>query len=212
MLTGPLWQSFMISKRRLHHYWRLANKIKTWQLLVMLPLSLALSTWALRQNSLGLAPRVKAVIVADRDNGDVDGALRELANYVANHMNTRLSSPVQLPYTYQRAVDALIKNAEVKVNSQIYQEAQAICEDPSIILAARAACIQEYVIRNAPPGKEPQQIEFPDPAIYTYAFVSPAWSPDLAGWSVLFSALLLISLSLRLVLAPLASSFFKSHK
>ena len=202
----------MVSKRRLHHYWRLLVKTKIWQLALFFVVSLLMSAWALRQNSLRLGPLVEAVAVADREGGDVDGALRDLANYVTNHMNTRLSAPVQLPYTYQRAVDKLVEEARVQVNGDIYKEAQAVCEDPNILLVARAACIQDYVTKNAAPGKEPQDIKFPDTAIYTYSFASPLWSPDLAGWLTLVSVILFSVLVFRLVAVPIVKNFLKKHK
>ena len=75
----------------------------------------------------------EAVYAADKDNGDVQGALKELQAHVTSHMNTNLSTgktavypPIQLQYTYQRLVDAQMLS--LLKGSNLYSEAQRYCE------------------------------------------------------------------------------------
>lgn len=178
-----------MNKRRLHHYWRTIEQIKTWHLAGLLIALFCLSVWALRQNSLGLEPYILTVVAADKQNAGIDEALRDLGNYVTNHMNTGLSEPIQLAYSYDRAAQAIINKAKATADGGIYKKAQAVCEDPSVLLSVRAACIQDYVLNNAKPGQEPAALQFPDKALFTYTFASPAWSPDLAGWSLVAMSL-----------------------
>ena len=69
------------------------------------------------------------VYIADKNNGDVYGALQKLQAYVTTHMNTDLTSPngvyppIQLKYTYDRLVQAQ-GNQLAQDNSQFYTQAQ----------------------------------------------------------------------------------------
>lgn len=131
-----------------------------------------------------------AVYAADRDNGDVQGTLTALQRFVTSHMNTDLSGgsdnavypPIQLKYTYERLQEAESK----KSNEPVYREAQAHCErlNPTDFSGRnRVPCIQEYVQSHGV-----QQKIIPD-ALYKYDFVSPTWSPDMAGFGVLGAGL-----------------------
>lgn len=200
-----------MNKRSLHHFYRYFDQIKPWHLALVLAGFVGLSIWALRDNSQRLAPLVEAVIAADREDSDVDSALRGLGNYVTNHMNTQLEKPIQLAYTYDRDAQDILDKAEATADGEIYRKAQAACENPSVLLSVRAFCIQDYVTRNAPPGQEPVQVKFPDEAAYTFTFVSPRWSPDLAGWLVALSVMSAILLVSWIVLGWWARRILRSH-
>jgi hypothetical protein len=143
-----------------------------------------------------------AVYAADKQqdahDGTVEQALQDLRAYVGQHMNTRLSSdngvypPIQLKYTYDRLQQAEQARVDA-LNSQIYPNAQAYCEAKypgSFSGGPRVPCISQYVKEH---GTIAQKIPS---AIYTFDFVTPRWSPDLAGWSlalaVLFFALAIL--------------------
>jgi hypothetical protein len=77
---------------------------------------------ALRHNNIQMTRLRDAVYVADKNNGDVNGAIHDLRLYVYSHMNTNLSSshgnikpPIQLKYTYQRLYDARLSNRALSV-------------------------------------------------------------------------------------------------
>lgn len=201
-----------MNKRRLHHYWRYIREIKTWQLALILIMFLTASAWALRQNSLGLEPRLQRVIVADERGEGVDEALRDIGTYITNHMNTHMDKPIELAETYNRDVERVVEKAQESANGEIYRRAQRVCEDPSVLLSVRAACIQDYVLENAPPGQSGAEVEFPDKALYTYEFASPAWSPDPAGWLVLGSAIISLMLIARALAGYWVEKTLKNHQ
>jgi hypothetical protein len=148
-----------------------------------------IAVFALRQNNLKAIELRDEVLQADQNKGDVEAKLRELREFVYAHMNADLSSgtgvqqPVQLKYRYERLVEKEKARVE-KANEAIYTDAQAYCEKqlPDAFYGGpRVACIEEYVLNNGVKEKER-----PD-ELYKFAFVSPRWSPDLAGWSIVLA-------------------------
>lgn len=162
------------------------------------------SVWLLRQNNLHMVHLRQEVIEIDAATGDINQVapkLEELGNYVLNHMNTDMGSPLELPGTYNTAVEQIRKEvaASGSANSAVYAQAQQVCENPNVLLTVRAQCIQDYVTANAAPGTSVQNLEFPDKALYSYSFSSPTWSPDFAGFSVLITILSFIIVLLLLL-------------
>lgn len=140
---------------------------------------------ALRQNNLQMGELREAVYAADKSGKGIEPALNNLQNYVTSHMNTSLTSPngiyppIQLTNTYKR----LSKQA----TTDTYHAAQVYCEknQPAGFYGAyRIDCVQAYIASH--PTKEPKA-DLPE-ALYQFDFLSPVWSPDLAGWSLLVDA------------------------
>jgi preprotein translocase subunit SecF len=143
-----------------------------------------------------------AVYVTDKNNGDVNKALNDLRSYIYGHMNTSPSSgnnnikpPVQLKYTYQRLYDAQLAQVQ-NANQAIYSGAQLFCHANANQNSTQAqlACIQNYAVNH---GVRNADINIPA-GLYQFDFVSPRWSPDLAGWTLLLSGLLFILLLIKL--------------
>ncbi|MCX6729323.1 MAG: hypothetical protein NTV95_01575 [Candidatus Saccharibacteria bacterium] len=186
--------------RKLHSF---LQRINVYVLVVVLVVSTAVCVFALRQNNLQALKLRDAVIAADKDNKDVEGALTELRTFMYSHMNTSLSSgpnaikpPIQLKYSYERLVEAEQQRLTVE-NSKVYIEAQAECEKrfpKGLSGSGRIPCITDYVASR---GVEQKNI--PD-SLYKFDFVSPTWSPDLAGWSMLAAIVSGVFLVLRLLL------------
>jgi hypothetical protein len=155
-------------------------------------LTLPLVAYFLRQNNLGMVELRNEVIKVDEQTGDlqkIEPALDNLRSYVLTHMNAEMSSPIELPGAYNKAVEAARQKAEMsgKANGNIYRQAQNLCENPNILLSARAQCIQDYILDNAEPGSNVELLEFPPKELYSYSFISPTISFDVAGLSVLLS-------------------------
>jgi len=136
----------------------------------------------------------EAVFVADKNNGDVEGALRALRSYVHGHMNTSLASgpngphpPIQLRYTYER-LQAAHQESLGQNNGALYGQAQQACEDQGQTVSAQQTinCIQDYAAQHGV-----QLAEIPD-ALYKFDFASARWSPDMAGWSLAITVLSMI--------------------
>lgn len=139
------------------------------------------------------------VYAADKSGQDVEQSLDKLRTYVYGHMNTNLSSgnnaikpPIQLQYTYQRLVgDSLAKAQEA--NQKIYNDAQNYCQatiPQGFYGTGRVPCVQNYVSQHAPQAL-PKTVS---PALYQFDFLSPSWSPDLAGFSLIVTVALFICL------------------
>ena len=176
-----------MDKRYWHHVWTRVRPIRPWYFLVLAGLLFGLSIVALRGNSLEMAQLRSDVYTADKHNAGVQAALQNLQAFVTTHMNTDLTAnpnapypPIQLTYTYDRAVVAAGHQATA-ANSKIYTDAQHYCEkvdSTDFYGTNRVPCVQQY-IRNH--GVSLPTI--PD-SLYKFDFVSPWWSPDLAGWSL----------------------------
>ncbi len=179
-----------MDKKQLKRLWNRIRGIKPWYFLAIAVVSGLIAVAALRQNNLKMIELRAQVVKADKDNGDVETALRNLREFVYGHMNTNLSSgnnaikpPIQLKYRYDRLV-AAEKKQVADSNAKIYTDAQAACEQAiptGLSGRGRVGCIEDYVSSH---GAKEQTI--PD-ALYKFDFVSPTWSPDLAGVSLLIS-------------------------
>lgn len=190
-----------MDKKYWHHVWTTRIRpINVWYLLVLFLVSAIVCVFSLRGNYMHMATLRQAVYDADKNDGDVKGSLQNLQRYVTTHMNTSLTAgtsiypPVQLKYTYQRLQTAAQAAANSQ-NTELYNQAQKYCEQQNSTDFSgrnRVPCIEQYVsdhgsIKAAPISD----------ALYKFNFASPTWSPDLAGWSLLLSILLLIALLLR---------------
>lgn len=198
-----------MDKRRLHHTWTKIRRLKPLYFLILAVIATVICIFALRANNEHMVKLRDAVYSADKNNGDVTGTLKSLQAYVTTHMNTDLSNgptsvypPIQLKYTYQRLVEA---QQAAQSNNQLYTAAQHHCEmlDPVDFSGHnRVPCIEQYVQSHG--GAKPQVI--PD-ALYKFDFVSPRWSSDLAGWSMLAA----IILWLLFVIDLLVNLWFKHY-
>lgn len=171
--------------------------------LVLFIISSLVAIFALRANNEQMIKLRGAVYSADKNDGDVNTALNNLRNYVYSHMNTNLSSggntikpPIQLEYTYERLES---KAQAAANNSGLYTAAENYCQKqiPTGFSGRyRISCVQSYILNHG--GSDSTKIPT---ALYEFDFVSPSWSPDLAGWSLVASVLLfagfVVSLSLE---------------
>jgi hypothetical protein len=180
-----------MDKRVLYRYWKALRDLKLRYLAAAVVVGAIVSAVALHNNNFHMLKLRDAVFTADKEGKDVQKPLQELQHYVTGHMNTDLTTgtgvypPIQLKYTYDRLVEAESKQLRDS-NTQLYNDAQQYCErlNPNDFSGRnRVPCIQQYVKDQGQPLKV-----IPD-SLYKFDFVSPIWSPDLAGWSVLFTTL-----------------------
>lgn len=177
-----------MNKRHLHHLWTRLRNVRPWYFLLVSAIFGLIFVSSMRHNNLVMIQLRDKVTQADQQNGDVEGALRNLRAYVYTHMNTDLASgqnaikpPIQLKYRYERLVQAE-KDRVATANTQVYTDAQHYCEQlypGSFSGGPRVPCITSYVSSH---GTVEQPI--PD-GLYKFDFVSPSWSPDAAGWSMI---------------------------
>lgn len=193
----------MLNKRNLHHQYKKIKVFKPWYFLAIAAVFLAIGVFGLRQNSLQVVELRDAVYKADEQNGDVEGALRELRKYVYSHMNTDLSGgdlsispPIQLKYRYERL--AAMEEERVKAeNLEIQKKAESTCagQYPTAGLnSARVSCVADYMRVNAA-----TEIEVPA-ALYKFDFVSAPWSFDTAGIGLLGAGVFFAAFITRLAI------------
>lgn len=176
---------------------------------VLLILNTVICISALRNNNKQMVVLRNAVYVADKNNGDVSGALNKLRAFVHAHMNTGLSSgsnaikpPIQLKYTYERL--ASIEELRVQAaNARVYTEAQNYCQTQNPVDfsgRSRVPCVTDYVTNHGVAA-----VSIP-PGLYQFDFVSPTWSPDLAGWSVALEIVLVFVLIYKVIITFMVAS------
>ncbi|MDB5163596.1 MAG: hypothetical protein JWS12_213 [Candidatus Saccharibacteria bacterium] len=183
--------------KKLHNLWAGLRHVSYWYFFAIAAVSLIVAIGALRQNNLTALHLRDQVNKVDQANGNVEGALRTLRGYIYSHMNTNLASgpnaikpPVQLKYTYERLVEAQKQSGDA-ATAKIYTEAQNYCEQQfphGLSGSGRIPCITQYITSH---GGTAQQTIPED--LYKFDFVSPSWSPDLAGWSLVMFTLSLLS-------------------
>lgn len=181
-----------MDKKWFKHFYKVLKHVNIWVILAVAVMAGITSIVALRNNNLTALTLRDKVIQVDKEDGDIEAALRDLREYIYGHMNTSLSTgdssikqPIQLKYRYERLV-AAEQNRLSAENGKIYQEAQAECEKlfpVGLSGSGRIPCITTYVSERGI-----QQKEIPD-SLYKFDFVSPAWSPDLAGWSLVITSI-----------------------
>lgn len=178
-----------MDKRQLHHYWRYLRGVKPWYFLMMVVVFGTVALVSLRHNNQRMIVLRDAVYAADKSNGDVEGSLRELRQYIFGHMNTSLATgpnavhpPIQLKYTYER-IQANRQQALGQNNGALYGEAQRTCNDQGQTATAEQTinCIENFMAARG------VQLEDVPDALYKFDFVSARWSPDIAGWSLLLA-------------------------
>lgn len=165
------------------------GKVPHWAFFGLFLSSALICVMALRHNNLTMTSLRDQLYAADKSGKNVEQALDNLRGYVYGHMNTNLSGggnsikpPIQLKYTYDRLVAAEQAKAKSS-NTQLYTEAQNYCQsiNKAYYGTTRVPCVQQYVSTHGTKAAQPKTIP---PELYQFDFVSPAWSPDLAGWSL----------------------------
>jgi len=206
-----------MNKRYVHHLWTQLRRISYWYLLIACVVTGLVAVFALRQNNLNAIKLRDEVLKVDKENGDTEAALKKLRQYIYGHMNTDLAGstsvypPIQLKYRYDRLVAAEQARVDQANTNTVYNDAQKFCEatqPQSFYGAGRLPCVQNYIDTHHVTTVTPQAI--PD-SLYKYDFASPVWSPDLAGWSLLAFAVLLLLFVLRFGLERWLHYEFKRH-
>lgn len=161
-----------------------------WFLLVLTIVFGLITASGLISNSTEAKRRYDILMAADKAGGDVEKELLSLRNYIYAHMNTTIGAPngikppIQLKGTYDRLAGAANKKV-ADANKQLYAEAQSYCEQrfpQGTLQSGRVPCVSDYVSAR---GVEVQPVS---EALYKFDFVSPLWSPDLAGWALIATA------------------------
>jgi hypothetical protein len=190
-------------KRRVRHTIQSLQRIKTWQLVILLILAAFLSATFLRLNNIGMVQRRAAVISADT-NGDpieISNRLLELQRFVTAHMNTDMGRGVYLEASYkrdyQKAEDAAGDGSNP--NGNIYKKAQDVCA-PKFTRYSNAylQCTLTELQKYPAGGSLESQVTL-NQNLYVHSYISPIWSPDFAGFTLLVTGLIALVIVVRLL-------------
>lgn len=206
----------MADKRRVRKTIKDLQRIKTWQLLVLLLLVGFISATFLRLNNIGMVQRRTAVVSADK-KGDESATIQrllDLQQYVSSHMNTDLGKGVYLETTYQidsqKALDVASSNGDQ--NGNIYEKAQEVCAPQfTHYSTAYLQCTTGELAKYPAASNLVDQVNLPNPNAYLHDFASPVWSPDFAGWSIVAFVVIVLMIIARLVSLGILKLMLRRH-
>lgn len=176
----------------------------TWRLVVLLILAIFVALTFLRLNNIGMVERRSAVLAADTtgDNDKIITRLYDLQRYVSAHMNTDMGKGLYLQASYDRDVKIADDAAsrDTNENGNIYKKAQEVC-GPRFTRYSTAylQCTLGELNKYPAASSIISAVNYPNPNTYLHVFVSPVWTPDFAGWSVLVCVLLALMIVTRVV-------------
>lgn len=146
----------------------------------------------LRLNNIGMVERRDAVLNADKgsDTTITQTRLYDLQRYVGSHMNADMGT-IYLEGQYRRDSQKLIDAAssDNNPNGNVFKKAQEVCAPRYANLGHYSQAFQQCVISEldsfAPAGSPVSRVNLPKADEYRHGYVSPVWSADFAGFSVL---------------------------
>lgn len=158
----------------------------------------------LRLNNIGMVERRTAVTTADESGvqDDIVRRLYDLQQYVSAHMNTDMGKGVYLEASYKRDAQAALDKAssDQNANGNIYKKAQDVCAPKfTHYSTAYLQCTTSELAKYPAASDLLGAVKLPSADSYLHDFVSPVWSSDFAGWSVVVCAVLTLMILGRLV-------------
>lgn len=206
----------MADKRQVKRSIKQLQRVKTWQLVLLLILSLLLTATLLRLNNIGMIERRTAVLNADEQGIDeiTQARLFDLQRYSAAHMNAN-SGPIYLEAQYKRdikkAADALV-NANTNKTIQDRKFAYDECAKQfSAYSYPWTLCIGEKLSERAGNTGANVDTGLPNAELYRHEYTSPTWSPDFAGFSIILSGIIALAIVLRLAGLAILRLLLRRH-
>jgi len=189
-------------KRRIKQGIKGLQRVKTWQLIIVFILALFVAATFLRLNNIGMVERRTAVLAADEaGNSDVTvNRLYDLQRYVSAHMNTDMGKGLYLETSYKRDVQAAYDRAaqDSNPNGNIYKKAQEVCAPQFTRYSYAYLQCTTGELAKYPAAKDlVSSVQAPRADSYLHVFVSPLWSSDFAGWSVVICVVIGLMIIVR---------------
>ena len=206
----------MADKRQVRRSIKDLQRIKTWQLLILLILVGFVAATFLRLNNIGMVERRNAVIAAD-EAGDQENTIQrlyDLQQYVSANMNTDMGKGVYLEAAYKRDSQAILDKAsgDTNPNGNIYKKAQEICAPQfSHYSTAYLQCTTNELAKYPSASELLGAVKLPQANSYLHDYVSPLWSPDFAGWTVLIAGVIVLMIVSRLVSLAVLRVLLRRH-
>ncbi|MGV9001427.1 MAG: hypothetical protein ACOH18_00500 [Candidatus Saccharimonadaceae bacterium] len=206
----------MADKGRIKQDIKNLQRVKTWQLIILLIIVGFIAGTFLRLNSIGMVQRREAVINADKqgDQEDIVNRLYDLQRYVAVHMNTDLGRGVYLEQSYNRDLQGWQETqyGDANPNGNIYKKAQEVCAPQfSRYSYAYLQCTTNELAKYPAAADPASDTSKPRQEAYIHAFSAPVWSPDFAGWSVLVFGVILLLIIIRVISLGVLQLMLRKH-
>jgi hypothetical protein len=206
----------VVNKKRVQKSIKQLQRVKTWQLVILFILMSFLAATFLRLNNIGMIERRTAVTDADSagDSQITKNRLYDLQTYVASHMNTDMGKGVYLESSYRRDVQTAYTLAarDINPNGNIYKKAQEVCAPKFTGYSyAYLQCTTNELAKYPASDNLISSINLPQPEMYLHDFVSPLWSPDFAGWSVLVCIAIFTMIIVRITSVGILKLLLKHH-
>lgn len=135
------------------------------------------------------------------DDAKVQQAARKLQNYVSGHMNTATGRVAAAELYKRDANEAMEKSKPPEIDANLYQKASEDCKTQfsEYGYEAWASCVATKVNINPSVTLTIADEEAPDRDAYYVEYVSPVWSFDLAGVSLLLLIVWVVMFVVKLV-------------
>ncbi len=180
------------------------QRVKTWQLLILLVLLCFIAATFLRLNNTGMIARRNAVADADKsaNTNEISARIYDLQRYSAAHMNAD-TGVFYLQEQYNRDVKRQAEESGGTGSAkalEIRKAADAVCKPQFYGWSPQyVRCYVNELNKYGANEISESELTLPNSALYRYSFVSPVWSPDFAGWSIVGAFAILILIIARLV-------------
>ena len=206
----------MTDKSRIKRGINELQRVKTWQLVVLLVIFGFVAATFLRLNNIGMVQRREAVINADKtgDEQTIIQRLYDLQQYVSGHMNTDLGRGVYLESSYNRDLQNWQTNSygDSNPNGNIYKKAQEVCAPQFKYYSYAYLQCTTNELSKYPAAKDPAtDTSKPRQEAYIHDYSTPIWSPDFAGWSVLVCIVIFLLIAIRLISLGVLQIMLKRH-
>jgi len=203
------------NKRQVKRSIKQLQRIKTWQLVILLILASLLAASFLRLNNIGMVERRNAVLSADKAGvtEDMKNRLYDLQRYVSEHMNAD-SGQIYLEKQYARDSKAVVDAASnvENPNGNIYAKAAEVCDNQFAVYSqAYLRCFVAEIEKYPSANNVPTTVELPRTDLYRHEFLSPWWSPDFAGWSLAICAVMAFMILTRIVSLLILKALLRRH-
>ncbi len=207
------------NKRQVKRSIKQLQHIKTWQLFILLILFAFIAATFLRLDNIGMEQRRDAVTQADKADADpatLQSRLYDLQRYVSSHMNSDMGT-IYLQNQYSRDTQSAIDSAssDDNPNGNIFLKSQQVCAPKYANLGHYSQAYQQCVIdqlNSYPTASQlTTDLNLPKADAYRYSFVSPLWTPDFAGFSVLICFIIIVMIIARFIGLMILKAILKSR-
>ncbi|MES2630612.1 MAG: hypothetical protein V4611_01525 [Patescibacteria group bacterium] len=206
----------MADKGRIKRSIKDLQRIKTWQLIVLLIIVGFVAATFLRLNNIGMVERRTAVMNADKEGNEevIIQRLYDLQRHVSSHMNTELGRGVYLESSYARDIQEWQSSqyGDSNPNGNIYKKAQEVCAPKfSNYSVAYLQCTTSELAKYPAAADPATDTSKPRQEAYIHAFSSPFWSPDFAGWASILFVVILGLIIIRFISLGVLALLLRKH-